>query len=127
MTDDHFSADDVRLLLDLCFVAAGRAAVDDTDAMAEGLLALRPGLEGPELARALARLNAGQADEAVTLLRARRPTSADARPLHDAVLGLALQLAGRSGESRRVLEQAASMPGAGLARALLGLPQECSA
>ena len=122
MTDDHFSADDVRLLLDLCFVAAGRAAVDDADALADGLLALRPGLEGPDLARALARLNAGQAEEAVSLMRARRPTCAEAWPVHDSVLGLALQLAGRHGESRRVLEQAARMPEAGMARALLGLP-----
>jgi hypothetical protein len=124
MTDDHFSGDDVRLLLDLCFVTAGRAAVDDTDTLADGLLALRPGLEGAALACALARLNGGRADEAVALLRSRQPESADARAVHDSVLGLALQMAGRSAESRRVLEQTARMPGAGIARALLGLPPE---
>lgn len=119
---DGFETADVQLLLDLALVAAGRADVARTDALADGLLALRPTLEGPTLARGLARLNAGDADDAVRLLRAHPPRDAAARPLHDSVLGLALQLAGHPAESRRLLQAVAAQPGAGIARAMLGLP-----
>lgn len=119
---DGFEPADVQLLLDLALVAAGLADVASTDALADGLIALRPALEGPTLARGLARLNAGDADDAVRVLRAAPPSDAAARSLHDSVLGLALQLAGHPAESRRLLQAAATHPGAGIARAMLGLP-----
>jgi hypothetical protein len=115
-------AADVKLLLELAFVAAGRGAVDDTDALAAGLLASRPHLAGPSVARALARMNRGQHDEAVALLERTLPTDASERAQHQAFLGLALQLGGRSAESRRVLQAVADHPDAGIARAMLGRP-----
>ena len=120
---DPFDADDLRLLQDLALIAAGRGAVAEADAIAEGLTLLRPTLAGPRIARALARLNAGLAEEAVSCLRL-PPAAGDAdeQALHRAFLGLALQLAGRSAESRRVLEAVAAEPAAGLARAMLGTP-----
>ena len=123
-----FDPPDLQLLQDLALVAAGQAAVADADAMADGLASLRPGLAGPAIARALARLNAGRADEAVACLQ-RELAGADGheQAMQQAFLGLALQMAGRQADSRRVLLAVAGHPAAGLARAMLGpAPQDRS-
>lgn len=124
MAAPDFTPADLQLLQDLAFVAAGGAFVADADAIAAGLAQLRPGSAGPDIARALARLNAGRADEAVACLQAPagEPAAADGheQALRQSFLGLALQLAGRQAESRRVLEAVAAHPAAGVARAMLG-------
>jgi hypothetical protein len=118
-----FTPADLRLLQDLAFVAAGRGAVAETDAIASGLQALRPTQAGPAIAQALARLNAGQADEAVRCLGRELPgADGHEQALQQSFLGLALQLAGRAADSRRVLQAVAGHPAAGLARAMLGQP-----
>jgi hypothetical protein len=123
MTDTVFQPQDLQLLQDLAFVAAGRGAVADTDAIASGLQALRPNLAGPAIAQALARLNAGRADEAVQCLSGELPgADGHEQALQQSFLGLALQLAGRAAESQRVLQAVAGHPAAGLARAMLGRP-----
>lgn len=125
MAAPDFTPADLQLLQDLAFIAAGGAFVADTDALAAGLAQLRPGSAGPDIARALARLNAGRADEAVTCLQGSgEPAAADGheQALRQSFLGLALQLAGRSADSRRVLEAVAAHPAAGVARAMLGQP-----
>jgi hypothetical protein len=118
---DPFGAQDLQLLQDLALVAAGQAAVADADAIATGLAGLQPGQAGPAIAQALARLNAGCADEAVAVLQ-RELVGADGheQAMQQAFLGLALQLAGRQTDSRRVLLAVAGHPAAGLARAMLG-------
>lgn len=123
MAAPAFAAADLQLLQDLAFVAAGGAYVAEADAIATGLARLRPGAAGPAIARALARLNAGRPDEAVALLQADLPgADAHEQALQQSFLGLALQLAGRQAESRRVLEAASAHPAAGVARAMLGQP-----
>ncbi|HSW06937.1 hypothetical protein [Aquabacterium sp.] len=122
-TSQPFEAPDLQLLQDLAFVAAGQAAVTEADAIAAGLALLRPAQAGPAVARALARLNAGQADEAVIYLQ-RELDGADGheQAVQQSFLGLALQLAGRTRDSQRVLQAVAAHPAAGLARAMLGQP-----
>jgi len=74
---------------------------------------------------AVARLNAGRADEAVRLLEQGEASAAGERTLLAAWRGLALQLAGRNAESVRLLQACADTDaggeGAALARSLLGL------
>jgi len=120
-----FDSADLQLLQDLALVAAGLAAVDEADAIASGLQPLQPGRAGPVIAQALARLNAGRADDAVQCL-AREPDRADnhEQAMQQSFLGLALHLAGRQSDSRRVLTAAAAHPAGGLARAMLGLGAE---
>lgn len=121
MAAPDFGAADLQLLQDLAFVAAGGAFVADTDAIAAGLAQLRPGSAGPLIAQALARLNAGRADEAVACLQRELPgADGHEQALQQSFLGLALQLAGRQAESRRVLQAVAGHPAAGVARAMLG-------
>jgi len=121
MAAPDFGAADLQLLQDLAFVAAGGAFVADTDAIAAGLAQLRPASAGPLIAQALARLNAGRADEAVACLQRELPgADGHEQALQQSFLGLALQIAGRQAESRRVLQAVAGHPAAGVARAMLG-------
>jgi len=123
MATHDFGTADLQLLQDLAFVAAGGAFVADTDAIALGLAQLRPASAGPLIAQALARLNAGRADEAVACLQRELPgADGHEQALQQSFLGLALQLAGRQAESQRVLQAVASHPAAGVARAMLGQP-----
>lgn len=123
MVEAAFEPRDLQLLQDLAFVAAGRGSVADTDAIAVGLQALRPAQAGPAIAQALARLNAGRADEAVQCLCRELPgADGHEQALQQSFLGLALQLAGRAADSQRVLQAVAGHPAAGLARAMLGRP-----
>ncbi|CAB3875898.1 hypothetical protein LMG3328_03034 [Achromobacter ruhlandii] len=121
-------ADDARILAEVGFLAAGRGDVPHADAIFQALRALRPGRAYPWLGLALARLNAGSADEAVRLLEQGEASAAGERALLAAWRGLALQLAGRKAESTRVLQAcaqgAAGDEGAALARSLLGLRNE---
>lgn len=121
MAAPAFAASDLQLLQDLALVAAGGAFVADADAIAAGLAQLRPASAGPLIAQALARLNAGRADEAVACLQRELPgADGHEQALQQSFLGLALQLAGRQADSQRVLQAVAGHPAAGVARAMLG-------
>ena len=118
-------ADDARILAEVGFLAAGRGDMGHADAIFQALRAVRPGRAYPWLGLALARLNAGSADEAVRLLEQGEASAMAERGLLAAWRGLALQLAGRKAESTRLL-QACAQDGEGgegvaLARSLLGL------
>lgn len=121
-------ADEARLFTEVGFLAAGRGDVQHADAIFQALRGIRPRRAYPWLGLAVARMNAGRATEAVAVLEQGEACMADAPPAEAALLaawrGFALQLAGRSGESTRVLQACAHGDGEGaaLARALLGLP-----
>ncbi|MBB1625144.1 tetratricopeptide repeat protein [Achromobacter sp. UMC71] len=121
-------ADDARCLAEVGFLAAGRGDVARADAIFNALRALRPGRAYPWLGLAVARLNAGRADEAVRLLEQGEASAAAERGLLSAWRGLALQLAGRNAESVRLLQACADAgaggEGAVLARSLLGMPTD---
>jgi hypothetical protein len=112
-----------RLLTEVGFLAAGRGDVARADAIFGALRLWRPGRAYPWLGLAVARLNAGRADEAVRVLEGVDCDDAEDTALLQAWRGLALQLAGRLAQSRQVLEKVAEGEGPGpcLARSLLGL------
>jgi len=120
------SADDARLLTEVGFLAAASGDVAHAERIFHALARLRPGRAYPQVGLAVAWMNAGRAADAVVLLEKAQANDPEERATLDAWRGFALQLAGRSSESRRVLDTLAALEGdAGrLARGLLGLAQE---
>lgn len=116
---------DARLLTEVGFLAAATGDVLRAERIFGGLARLRPGRAYPSVGLAVAWMNAGRAADAVVLLEKAQATDPEERATLDAWRGFALQLAGRIGESRRVLDTLAAQEGdAGrLARGLLGLAQ----
>ncbi|MFD4840242.1 hypothetical protein ACFWP0_22270 [Achromobacter sp. NPDC058515] len=115
-------ADDAHLLTEVGFLAAAAGDVARADIIFGALKRLRPGKGFPLIGLAVVRMNAGRAGEAALLLEQARCDNAEDQGLLRAWQGLALQLDGRAGQSRSVLNAAAHGEGAGarLARGLLG-------
>jgi thioredoxin-like negative regulator of GroEL len=116
-------ADEARLLAEIGMLAAGTGDLKHADAVFGALRRLRPGRAYPLVGLAVARLNAGRAAEAAQVLEEAAPSEPEERAVAQAWRGLALQLAGRGGESLRLLQETVHLPGEGarLARQLLGL------
>jgi len=130
MNAQPLDGEEIRLLTELGFVAAGAAQIRRAEEIFRALVLLRPQRAFPYVGWALAHLNVGQAQEAVSVLdraRAALGTAQDNAELVDVETfrGLALQFASRSAESRRALEWAADRQGLSstgrFARRLLGL------
>jgi len=103
--DFSVSADSVRRLLEIGYIAAGNGYFADAELIFRGVAAVRPESSAPAIGRAVAALNRGAAGEAVRLLEAERERSpSDA--LSQAFLGLALRSAGRNAEATAALEAA---------------------
>lgn len=102
------AADDQRLLAEIGFMAA--AAGHDKPALAifTSLRVLSPGRTHPYLGLAMAHIGAGRSEQAVQLLRDEAMPAVD-DDVHEIelFLGLALHMARRGDESRRVLERVA--------------------
>jgi len=107
-------------------LAAGRGDLKRAETIFGGLRLLRPDRAYPLVGLAVARMNAGHAGDAAQLLEPIRLAEPEEQALVQAWRGFALQLAGRSAESQRVLSVAAASSGEGavLARQLLGLPED---
>lgn len=121
---DRPDGDDIRLLGEIGFLAAGRGMPREAEAIAAGFAAWRPASALAGMVRAIAAMGAGRDDEAARVLREdalrAEPDSADAK----ALLGLALERAGYRQAAQGVLEPLAADAGgddtAGrLARAVL--------
>jgi len=121
-------AREARFLTEVGMLAAGRGDVTRADKVFTFLRHQRPDRAFPLIGLAVARLNAGTPAEAVRLLQDIRLPDADEQGVVQSWCGLALQLAGRSAESRHVLHEAAQGRGDGavLARQLLGLASDVS-
>jgi tetratricopeptide (TPR) repeat protein len=125
-------ADDVRLLTEVGFLAASHADAVRAKRIFGALAAARPHRAFPSVGLATAWLNAGRPDEAVAVLEQALVEDRDERDTLDSWRGLALQMAGRVDESRRLLQRVADADvpesgralsdGARLARHLLGEP-----
>ncbi|MGI4982184.1 MAG: hypothetical protein ACRYGL_02425 [Janthinobacterium lividum] len=105
---DEVSADpltsvEVGLLTEVGFLASAAGDVERAGMIFAALMALRPRRAFPYIGLALAWLNAGKPAEAVMVFERAPPV--DAAELPDLAIyhALALQLASRLGESRRVL------------------------
>lgn len=130
MNEQPLDGEEIRLLTELGFVAAGAGRLDWAEDIFHALMLLRPQRAFPHIGLALAYMNAARSQEAVALLERARVSvdeGQDGAALADveAFRGLALQLAGRSAESRRALQWAAdrnqTSDGGRLAARLLGL------
>lgn len=119
--------DDVQLLLQVGFLAAGRGEVAAALRIFEALAVLRPDQAFGFVGLGSALMNAGRAGEAVQRLQAVRLPPGPEADMLDSFKGVALQLAGRHSESRALLRQlvlraptAIPSPGTLLAARLLG-------
>lgn len=125
MQQEALDSDEIRLLMEVGMVLAGSGKTEPARRVFEALALIRPQRAFPHVGHAMALLNAGRAEDACRLLREAEAQVVDERPTVQAFLGLALQQAGRSAESQRLLEAAAqadpSIDGVGMARAMLGL------
>ena len=119
-------AKDARMLAEVGMLAAGRGDLKRAETIFGGLRLIRPDRAYPLVGLAVARMNAGHAGDAAQLLEPIRLAEPEEQALVQAWRGFALQLAGRSAESQRVLSVAAASSGEGamLARQLLGLPED---
>ena len=97
--------EDIQLLTQTGFLAAGRGDVPRALRIFEALVVLRPDHAFGFIGIASALMNAGRATEAVQRLQSvRLPPGAETDML-EAFLGLALQLAGRVSESHYLLRR----------------------
>jgi len=115
--------DEVRLLTEVGFLAAAAGDVPRAEAIFGALGRIRPDRLFPSLGLAVAWMNAGRAADAASLLEKVVCADPEEQASCDAWRGFALQLAGRSAQSRSVLQKAVEAHGdhATFARSLLGL------
>jgi hypothetical protein len=109
-------ADDVRLLVELGFVALSAGLDRESERIFTGVVAARPGAEAGFLGLTLVQMARNELDEAIATLRALPPSDAAM-----AYLGLALARTGDKAEAQRIFDlvgqTAPSTPFAALAAA----------
>ncbi|WP_428000742.1 hypothetical protein [Acidovorax sp.] len=124
--------DDIRLLTQIGFIAAGQADVPRAERIFGALSHVRPDRAFAHVGPAMALLNAGRAAEAAQQLLRALPQLAPGEDADtvSAVCALALQLEGRTSESTRLLRDLlhnaapdGDNDGLRLARRMLGEPQ----
>lgn len=127
-------SDDVQLLTQAGFLAAGRGNVAAALRIFEALALLRPEQAFGFVGLGSALMNAGRVNEAVQRLQSVRLPPGPEADMLDSFKGVALQLAGRHSESRFLLRQlvlrarsGTPSPGARLAALLLGEALEAPA
>ena len=99
---DLLEPDDVRMLVDIGFMALSHDFVESAEAIFAGVIAARPAQEAGHIGKALLLLHRGDVDEAVAVLRALPPT--DAARLF---LGLAVSRTGDVAQARSILADVA--------------------
>ena len=109
---------DIRLLTEVGFLAAACGDTRRAQAIFSALERVRPAANFPYVGMAAALMNAGRPDEAVRELdRGLKAVGPQDQQELQAFRGLALQLAGRTSESRQALALAGDLP---LAKAMRG-------
>lgn len=94
----------VRVLAELAAITGARGLDAQGDALVSALSELRPESEAPVLLQALARLAAGQTQEAESLLRKQALAINPGSAMAHAYLGLVLHVQGRMDERDRALK-----------------------
>lgn len=114
---------EVRLLTEIGFLASAVGDVRRAQTVFLALQRLRPGRAFPLVGLAVTKMNAGCPNDAVLVLEQAQASCDAEQNVMDAWRGLALQLAGREGESKRLLMKVALSDGDGaaLAKSLLGM------
>ena len=97
-------SDNIHLLTEVGFLAAARADVNRAEAIFGALASIRPDRSFSYIGLAMAYLNSNRPEEAVAVLaQGTKVVMAQEQGELQAVRALALQMAGRSAESQRVL------------------------
>lgn len=108
-------------MVEVGFLASALGDVPNAEVIFAALTELEPSKAAPYLGLGLAYLNARRAQDAVDVLeKGASMVDAEDLPELQAVRALALQLAGRSAESQRLLSQ---YPASTLSQAMRGLPE----
>lgn len=101
--DPVLAGEEIRLLAEIGYMACGGGRIRSAREIFEGLRHLRPDCAFPYIGLAMACLSAGAPQEAISVLR---DQGLDANPEDTEIkvfLGMALAMASRAHESRRVL------------------------
>lgn len=113
----------IQMLMEIGFLAAGRGEINAAETIFNGIKALRPESESPLIGLAVARMNAGNNQEAIAILRDRALALNPLSDMANSFLGLALKLEGLNSQADSILEGVVAGngdPGAvSMARALL--------
>lgn len=96
---------DIQLLTQIGFMAAGRGAVEQSQRIFNALALLRPQHAFAHIGMACAWMNAGKASQAAQHLSRVHLPAGDEADMIDAFHALALQLAGHAHQSTQLLEQ----------------------
>lgn len=99
MSIDAMTSDDVRLLVDIGFIALSAGFNRDAESIFAGVAAARPAQEAGPLGSAMVRMAEGDPAGAAAILRRLPPSDAA-----QTYLGLALLRLGEVGEARRTLQ-----------------------
>lgn len=124
--DAPFTSEDIKCLSEIGFWAAGKGLVKSAEKIFLGMEQLRPHRAFPYIGKSLAYLNVSDFDRAVACLENIPQVDPSERSEIEAFLGLAYQFAGRTSESRRILERVANSStsidsdGKKIANAMLG-------
>ena len=113
--------EDIRLLVEIGFMACGARHVRAARAIFDGLETLRPGRAFIYVGSAMTSMSAGNPDEAVRLLREEGLRQLPGNEELLVFLAMALQEARCAGDSRRVLQALVDRPGESTAPQRLAL------
>jgi len=109
--DPVLAGEDIRLLAEIGYLACGAGRLKSAREIFEGLHVLRPDRAFPFIGLAMASMAAGAPQDAVSVLRDRGLVASPDDNEIKVFLGLALTLASRNHESRRILSEVAAAPG----------------
>lgn len=104
--DEVLGSEDVRLLVDIGFIALSAGLNAEARAIFSGVTSARPAQEAGPLGTAMVHLGEGEVDLAVAVLRKLPPSDAALT-----YLGMALMRRGDTAEARRILGEIAQTAG----------------
>lgn len=100
------STEQVQRLMEIAFVAAGNGLTSDAETIFAGIQAVRPESELPIIGRAIIKMNSGQLQDSIHLLREALLHNPDS-DLGLSFLGVALQLSGHNHAAAEAFSQVA--------------------
>lgn len=100
------STEQVQRLMEIAFVATGNGLTSDAETIFAGIQAVRPESELPIIGRAIIKMNSGQLQDSIHLLREALLHNPDS-DLGLSFLGVALQLSGHNHAAAEAFSQVA--------------------
>lgn len=94
----------LQLLMESGYLAAGYGMTADAESIFEGLAVARPDSAYPLIGKAFTKMSLGAHEEAAEMLRDQLDVDSAEAHMARSFMGMALLLAGKADESRRVLD-----------------------